>query len=110
MGGVLKMGEQPQASSDDRLWAALGYPIPVIALVLLLMEEKRDVYFLKYHAIQSVILNVVLWIVLVPVSILTLGCGSVLWLVTLWPAYDSYQGNLTELPLIADFMKKQGWA
>jgi hypothetical protein len=32
-----------------------------------------------------------------------------LWLVTLWPAYDSYQGNLTELPLIADFMKKQGW-
>ncbi len=108
------MGEQPQASSDDRLWAALGYPIPIIALVLLLMEEKRDVYFLKYHAVQSVILNVAIWVLIAVVVPLTLGfgavCAPILWLVTLWPAYDSYQGNLTELPLIADFMKKQGWA
>jgi uncharacterized membrane protein len=108
------MDEQPQVSSDDKLWAALGYPIPIIALILLLMEEKRDVYFLKYHAVQSVILNIAIWVLIAIVVPLTLGfaaiCAPVLWLVTLWPAYDSYQGNLTELPVITDFMKKQNWA
>ncbi len=107
------MTEQPQSGSDDRLWAALGYPIPIVALVLLLMEDKREVPFLKYHAVQSIILNVAIWVLIAIVVPLTLGfgavCAPVLWLVTLWPAYDSYQGNLTELPLISDFMKNQGW-
>ena len=36
------MDEQPQVSSDDKLWAALGYPIPIIAIIVLLMEEKKN--------------------------------------------------------------------
>jgi hypothetical protein len=31
-------------------------------------------------------------------------------LVTLWPAYDSFQGNYTEIPVITNFLKGQGWA
>ena len=27
-------------SEDDKLWAALGYPIGIIAVVMLLMEDK----------------------------------------------------------------------
>ena len=31
----------PEITSDDKLWAMLGYLIPLIALVALLMEEKK---------------------------------------------------------------------
>ena len=37
------MSEQPMSpdiTPDDKLWAALGYPIPLIAIIVLLMEEK----------------------------------------------------------------------
>jgi len=38
------MTQQPMSTditSDDKLWAALGYPIFVIALIMLFMEKRR---------------------------------------------------------------------
>ena len=38
------MAEQvpsPDITSDDKLWSALGYPIVLIAIIVLLMEAKR---------------------------------------------------------------------
>jgi hypothetical protein len=46
------MAEQvpsPDITSDDKLWSALGYPIALIAIIVLLMEAKRDRPFIKYH-------------------------------------------------------------
>ena len=45
-------------TSDDKLWAALGYPIPIIPIIVLLMEDKKNRPFIKFHAIQSLIFNV----------------------------------------------------
>jgi uncharacterized membrane protein len=103
----------PDVTSDDKLWAALGYPIPIIAIVMLLMEEKKKRPFIKYHAVQSLIFNVVIWVLIVIVSTVTLGfgaiCAPLLWLVTLWPAFDSFKGNYTEIPVVSNFLKNQGW-
>ena len=96
-------------TSDDKLWAALGYPIPLIAIIALLMEDKKDRKFIKFHAVQSIVLNVALWIVIILLSLPTAGCISLLWLITLWPAYDSYQGKYTEIPFISNFVKNQNW-
>jgi len=111
-----KMTEQPVSpdiTSDDKLWAALGYPIPLIPIIVLLMEDKKDRPFIKYHAVQSLAFNVALWVLIFIFSAITLGfgaiCAPVIWLVTLWPAYDSYQGNYTELPVVTNFIKNQGW-
>ncbi len=107
------MDQQPQVSSDDKLWAALGYPIPLIALIVLLMEEKKNVPFLRFHAVQSIAFNIAIWVLIVILIFVTFGFGSfcapVVWLVTLWPAYDSFQGNYTEIPVITKFLKGQGW-
>jgi uncharacterized membrane protein len=105
------MEEQPQVSSDDRLWAALGYPIPLIPIIILLMEDKKNVPFLRYHAIQSIALNILLWVVMVVlgITIILSLCAPLVWLVTLWPAYDSFKGNYTELPVVTNFLKGQGW-
>ncbi len=58
------MTEQPGTgvTSDDKLWSALGYPIPILPIIALLMEEKKNRPFIKFHAVQSLILNVVLWV------------------------------------------------
>jgi uncharacterized membrane protein len=100
-----------EATSDDKLWAALGYPIALIAIIVLFMEDKKNRPFIRYHAIQAIALNIVLFIIMVILGITVVGaiCAPLLWFVTFWPAYDSYQGNLTELPVISNFIKNQGW-
>lgn len=102
---------QPEVTQDDKLWAALGYPIPLIALVMLLMEDKKVRPFIKYHAVQSLVLNVAIYVVMLILAITVVGaiCAPILWFVTLWPAIESYQGKYMELPLISDFIKNQGW-
>ena len=65
------MDDQPQTTSDDRLWAALGYPIPIVALILLFMDDKKDIPYLRYHAVQSIGLNIALWILIVIIGTVT---------------------------------------
>ena len=109
------MSEQasPEITSDDKLWSALGYPIPLISIIVLLMEEKKNRPFIKFHAVQSLVFNVVVWVVIFILSAVTLGfgalCAPVLWLVTLWPAFESYNGKYLEIPVITNFIKNQGW-
>ena len=105
------VGDAPAGdiTSDDKLWAALGYPIPLIAIIALLLEDKKERTFIRFHAIQSLAFNIVLWVLIVLLSIPTIGCVSILWLITLWPAYDSYKGNYTEIPVVTNFIKKQDW-
>ncbi len=110
------MSEQPvspEVTSDDKLWSALGYPIPILPIIVLFLEDKKNRPFIKFHAVQSLAFNVVLWILYLIISTVTLGvgaiCAPVIFLVTLWPAFDAYSGKYTNIPFITDFIKKQGW-
>src|SRR4030042_2201450 len=98
-----------EITSDDKLWALLGYIIPLIALIVLFMEDKKKRPFIKFHAVQSLALWIVLSLVYFVGSLVTLGFGSLcLWIVFLlppWPAIDSYGGHYTNIPLITDFIK-----
>jgi len=96
----------PEISSDDKLWAMLGYLIPLIALVVLFMEDKKNRPYVKFNAVQSLAATVVLSIL----STVTCGFGAVLFLVMLWWAYQAYQGQDVRIPIISDFIRKQGWA
>ena len=96
----------PEISSDDKLWAMLGYLIPLIALVVLFMEDKKNRPYVKFNAVQSLVATVVLSIL----STVTCGFGAVLFLVMLWWAYQAYQGQDVRIPIISDFIRKQGWA
>ena len=96
----------PEISSDDKLWAMLGYLIPLIALVVLIMEDKKNRPYVKFNAVQSLVATVVLSIL----STVTCGFGAVLFLVMLWWAYQAYQGQDVRIPMISDFIRNQGWA
>jgi uncharacterized membrane protein len=101
------------ATSDDKLWAALGYPIVLIAIIMLFMEDKKNRPFIKYHAVQSIAANVVFFIVATVLGIVTIGIGAVcaplLWLVFFYWAYLAYQGQMFKIPVVTDFIKNQGW-
>jgi uncharacterized membrane protein len=100
-------------TDNDKLMAALSYPIPIVAIVILVSETNKVRPFQKFHAVQALAFWVVLLVVGIVLSIVTLGIGSlcfpVLWLVSLWPAYQSYQGQYMEMPVITDFIRNQGW-
>lgn len=102
---------------NDKLMAALSYPIPIVAIVILLVEDMKNRPFQRYHAIQSLGVNVALWIVisilacvlgLITAGLCAVGPG-VLWLVTLYWAYLAYQGAYFEIPWLTQFMKQQRW-
>lgn len=105
----------PEVTSDDKLWAALSYVFaPIIGIIVLLMEDKKNRPFIKFHAVQSIAASVVVWIVVAILATVTLGigglCAPLVWLVFLYWAYKAYQGEMVNIPVVTDFVKNQGWA
>src|SRR5258706_3950456 len=96
----------PDITSDDKLWAALGYVIPIIAIVVLFMEDRKNRPYIKFNAVQSIVATVVLSIL----ATVTFGCGSILFLILFWWGYQAYQGQDVRIPVISDFIRNQGWA
>ena len=92
-------------TDDDKLWSLLSYIfVPIIGIVVLLMEDKKNRPFLKYNAIVSIILGA-LTIVLSGICI-----GPLFWIYAIYVGIKSYQGEWVEVPVITDFVKNQGWA
>ncbi len=103
------MTEQPinsDVTSDDKLWALLSWLIWPVALVMLLMEDKKSRPFIKYNAVLALAFAVVLYI-LGTITVGTLfAVGAIIALVL---AIKAYQGEWVQVPLLTDFVKKQGW-
>jgi uncharacterized membrane protein len=78
--------------------------VPLIGIVVLLMEDKKNRPFLKYNAIVSIILGV-LTIVLSGICI-----GPIFWIYSIFLGVKAYKGEWVEVPVITDFVKNQGWA
>ena len=53
---------------DGNLAAALGYPIGIIAIICLIMEKENR--FVKFHALQSILLHVGFIVVAIALSVL----------------------------------------
>src|SRR5262245_41368543 len=109
---------------DGNITAALGYPIGIIALILIFIE--KDNKFVRFHALQSVLFGVamfviffVLWFI---VGIMTIAIGSGMlatlfgllmmlvglgiFAVILFLAYKAYQGETFKLPVFGDLANK----
>lgn len=121
-----EMGPMPggELTDQDKLMAALSYPIPIVAIIILLVEDMKKRAFQKYHAVQALAVNIALWVIIVILSCVlsvvvgavTFGLGALcgfvpllLWFLTLYWAYLAYQGQYFNIPVITDFIKGQGW-
>jgi uncharacterized membrane protein len=94
-----------EVTQDDRLWALLSYIFPpLVGIIVLLLEDKKDRPFLKYNAVVSIVLGIVSWVL----SFLCIGL--LVYLYCIYLGIKSYQGEMVEVPVVSDFVRKQGWA
>jgi len=121
------------SGDDQKLIAALCY-IPIMAIgfivsLFVLLTEKKENKFLKFHAIQALFLMIVggivffcLWIALVIITMLiaafTYGIGGICMMVVMllvllgyvvlffFCAWKAYQGEEYELPVLGKFARK----
>jgi uncharacterized membrane protein len=61
---------------DGNLAAAIGYPIGILAIICLIMEKENR--FVKFHALQSILLHVAMVIVGIGLAIVFMIIGIVL--------------------------------
>jgi uncharacterized membrane protein len=93
-------------TQDDKLWALLSWLIWPIAIIVLLMDDKKSRPFIKYNAVLSLAFTVVLYVL----GTITLGCllavGGIYAIVL---AIQAFQGQWVTVPVLTDFIKKQNW-
>lgn len=114
-------GKTALGGLDANITSALGYPIGVIALIMVVMEKQNR--FARFHAIQSLLL-IGAWIVIAIVLSVLMGVLAaiseylvfigflfpLIWLVwfalLLFSAYKAYQGEWFKIPVIGDMAEK----
>ncbi len=102
-------------TSDDKLWALLAYVLtPIVPIIILFMEDKKNRPFIRAHNAQALawgVVNVVIGTALSAVLFFCFGLPTLLiWAVGVYWGYQAYQGKMVNIPMITDFVKNQGWA
>ncbi len=109
---------------DANVTALIGYPIGIVALILLFIE--KDNKWVKFHAIQSLLFWAVVFVIYIGLGIVasvffvissTLGFlmtslialfGLLVLAGVIFLAYKAFQGDKFKLPVIGDMADK--WA
>lgn len=101
-------------TSDDKLWTLLAYIFsPIVPIIILLMADKKDRPFIKAHNFQALIWGVFGWVVsaiLTPVAFIGCVVGIAYLVITIIWAIKANKGEYINIPVITNFVKKQGWA
>ena len=106
-----EFGSPADVTSDDKLWAALAYVFsPIVPIIIMLMEDKKNRPFIKAHNAQALVLGVIM-IVVVPIlaalrAVLVPSSGSSCSIGHTKPTRASMSPSRS----ITDFCKNQGWA
>jgi uncharacterized membrane protein len=103
---------QMDVTDDDKLWALLSWIFaPLIPIIVLLLEDKKNRPFIKYNAMQALIFSVIGYIVASVLSAVIIGCfiGVAVLVYQIYLAIQAYNGNWVTVPVITDFAKNQGW-
>ncbi len=111
----MKSGFDSDITDDDKLWALLAYVFtPLIPIILMLLEDKKERPFIKAHNAQALawgIVNLIGGTILSSILFFCFGLPSLLiWGVGVYWGWQAYQGEYVTIPVITDFVKGQGWA
>jgi uncharacterized protein len=110
------MTQQPMnadITSDDKLWALLSYIFaPLVSVIMLLMEDKKNRPFIKFHAVQSLILGIIEVVLYVALGWIIVGfcLGVVVLGYQIYLGIKAYNGETVKVPVITDWIKKNNWA
>lgn len=98
-------------TDDDKLWSLLAYVFsPLIPIILMLMEDKKNRPFIKSHNAQALVWGVVSMVIGAVSAPLCGIPGLLMWFVAVYWGWQAYQGREVTIPVITDFVKGQSWA
>jgi len=103
---------EPGVTSDDRLWVVLCFLLaPILPLVTLFLDNKKDRPFIKYHTVPTLILGVFEGIVVAILSwIPVVNCiVPFIYIINIIYAIKANKGVNIDIPVITQFAKGQGW-
>lgn len=105
---------QIESTSDDRLWTLLGYIFtPIIPIIVLLLEDKKNRPFIKAHNMQALILGAVIIVLSIIISIVSIGLLScftpLLWIYPIILGIKANRGEVFDVPVVTNFVRQQGW-
>jgi uncharacterized protein len=104
-----------EATSDDKLWALLAYVLsPLVPIIILLMEDKKNRPFIRAHNAQALawgLVNLIGGTILSSLLFFCFGLPSILlWGIGVYWGIQAYNGKMVEIPVISNFVRNQGWA
>ena len=105
------MSVQPAQADQNRLLAALAYPIWIVALIIVFTDMKKDA-FMRHHGWTALVWGLAWLVVYIALSILPFlwMIGWVLrlaWFVgSIYYAIQAYNGKEVTIPVVSDFAKK----
>ncbi len=108
-----QFGTATDVTNDDRLWALLAYIFtPIVPVIIMLMEDKKNRPFIRAHNAQALAWGVIIYAVSIVTSFIIIGAclGLVGFILNIYWGIQAYQGKYVNIPVITDFVKKQGWA
>ncbi len=101
---------------DNKLWALLAYVLsPVVPIIILLAEDKKNQPDLKPHTMQALVAGVVIILITMVLGVIPLiGCispivGLVGWIAMIYWGFQAYNGKGVTIPVVTNFAVKQGW-
>ncbi|MFT5195002.1 MAG: putative membrane protein [Candidatus Promineifilaceae bacterium] len=103
-------------TDDDKLWGALSLAIPIVGLIALLMEEKKNRAFIRHAAVNGLAVSVATFVVTFVLGFIPLinciggllGLGVFAYMIYL-AVTETYNGEYVEIPFVSDFVRGQGW-
>ena len=97
-------------TSYDKLWALLAYILsPIVPIIIILMEDKKNRPFLKAHNAQALVLGIVGSIVSAALGWLCIP--ALLYVIAaIYYGVKAYKGEYVTIPVITNWVKSQGWA
>ncbi len=99
-------------TDDDKLWSLLSWIFaPLVPVIVLLLEDKKNRPFIKYNAINALIFSVIAYVLGTVLSFIIIGCViAVAGLIyQIYCGIQAYNGKTVTVPVITDFAKKQNW-
>lgn len=102
----------PEITSDDKLWSLLTWIFtPLVPIIIMLMEDKKNRPFIRAHNGQALVVGLINIVLSLALGwTLVLSCVPLLvWIGCIYWGIQAYNGKYVTIPVITDFVKKQGW-
>jgi uncharacterized protein len=102
----------PEVTSDDRLWVVLCFIFaPILPLVTLFLDDRKNRPFIKYHTIPTLILGIVEGVIISVLSwIPFIGwIFPFVYVINIIYALKANKGVNVDIPVITKFAQGQGW-